>query len=378
MPGSSDFILTIIGTRPEAIKMAPVIRELSNKNLNTSLLVTGQHRSLIDPILKDLDLKPDFDLDLMRENQQVQDVLATGIQKITEVIVETKPALTLVHGDTTSSLAGAISSFYSRVPFGHVEAGLRSGDFQRPFPEEGNRKIIDSIADLLWPPTPKARENLDKEGLSDRCYQTTGNTAIDSIIHSQKIIKEKNRKIEKLASSFESKKLILFTSHRRESFGPTFLGILEALKVVAKENYDWKIVFPIHPNPSIRKPARRILKEIPNIHLIDPLPYLEFVSLIDACSFIVTDSGGLQEEGPALNKPVLVLRDTTERQEGVESGCLSLIGTKKETIVSRISELIHSTEKRKKMANSTNPFGDGKASTRIVEDIQKHLKSRPK
>ena len=367
-------ILFIFGTRPEAIKMAPVIKKLKEADVfNVKVCVTAQHREMLDEVLKIFEINPDYDLDIMKKNQDLYDITSNILLGLKNVLDDFKPNLVMVHGDTTTTFSASLAAFYKKIDIAHIEAGLRSGNIYSPYPEEANRKMTSILAKYHFAPTLKAKENLIKEGLNEKNIIVTGNTVIDSLFWVIKKIendsKLKDKILKRLNFSFDSK-FILVTGHRRENFGQGFLNICEALKEIALKHKDINIVYPVHLNPNVREPVNKILNGIENIKLIEPLNYLEFVYLMSKSYLILTDSGGVQEEAPSLKKPVLVMRDTTERPEGIEAGCLRLVGTDKRKIVKEVEKLLDDENEYKKMSKCKNPYGDGKASERIVEFLR--------
>ena len=364
-------ILTIFGTRPEAIKMAPLVKEIENNNdiFESIVCVTAQHRQMLDQVLELFDIKPDFDLDIMKENQNLWSLTSDVLLKTKNVIDKVKPDVVLVHGDTTTSMAAALSAFYAKIPIGHVEAGLRTFDKYYPFPEEINRVFTDYICTYHFAPTEKSRENLIKSQIpSDNIYKT-GNTVIDALLYTTK---HYDKDIDGLNLNPELR-TILLTSHRRENFGKPIREICEAVLELIDKNKNIEFVYPVHPNPNVKEPVYELLGGKERIHLINPLEYSQFCSLMKKSYIILTDSGGVQEEAPSLGKPVLVLRDTTERPEAVEYGTVKLIGTNKQKIVSAVQYLLDNQEEYKKMSEAVNPYGDGLASRRIV-DVLKDIK----
>ena len=345
-------IFCVVGTRPEAIKMAPVILKLKEIH-NVIVISTGQHKTMLDQTLSVFNIKPDYNFDLMKENQTISDILSKSIEKLSKLIIEQSPNLILGQGDTTTALAAALSSYYNKIPFGHVEAGLRSFDFENPWPEEMNRILISRLATFHFCPTESSKENLRKEGIVENVY-VTGNTVIDSLLQLSSIKKEN-----------VGTKQILVTLHRRENFGQSSDNILKAILKIVKNNQDVSVIFPVHLNPNIRKKVFSILNH-GRINLVEPLSYEEFVKVMSNSYIILTDSGGIQEEAPALGIPVLVLRETTERPEAVECGAAKLIGSDTDKIVEETEKLISSTEEYKKMARGISPYGDGKSSQRIL------------
>jgi len=370
-------ILFIFGTRPEAIKMAPLIKEFEkNKGkFNVKVCVTAQHREMLDQVLDFFKIKPDYDLDLMKPNQSLFTITADIIKSLESVLDSFNPDLVFVQGDTTTAFAGALAGFYKKIKIAHIEAGLRSHNRYSPFPEEINRVLAGHITDYHFAPTEKAKDNLINEGIKENVW-VVGNTVIDALFLGLDIIKKEGE--EKYYHFFDfidfSKKIILVTGHRRESFGEPFRNICYALKDLADRYDDIEIVYPVHLNPNVRKPVNEILKGHKRIHLIEPLSYPYLIWLMSKSYIILTDSGGIQEEAPSLGKPVLVMREVTERTEGIEAGTAKLVGTDKEKIVSEATRLLESESEYKKMANAVNPYGDGKASQRIV-DILREVKN---
>ncbi len=367
-------VLIVFGTRPEAIKMAPVVKAFqSDNNFETNVCVTAQHREMLDQVLDFFNIKPDYDLDLMKPNQNLYSLTGDIIIGMKPVLEEFEPDYVLVHGDTTTSTAAALAAFYNGSKVGHVEAGLRTHNKLAPFPEELNRQLTGRIADYHFAPTVKSKENLLSENIPEGSIVITGNTVIDALLESVDIVNdiEGNENIEKLKNIIDpEKKLILVTGHRRENHGQGFLNICEALNTISEKD-DVQIVYPVHLNPNVQKPVYSILGDNPNIHLIAPLPYEAFVWLMDKAYLIITDSGGVQEEAPSLGKPVLVMRNTTERPEAVDAGTVILVGTNKEKIVIEAERLLHDEQRYKSMSELHNPYGDGKAAQKIVEFLNK-------
>ncbi len=364
-----------MGTRPEAIKMAPVIKELNkyNKDIEVIKVVTGQHRKLLDQVLELFSIFPDFDLNLMEENQDLYYITTQALAKLKYILKEVKPDLVLVQGDTTTTFVGALASFYEKIPIGHVEAGLRSYNKYNPYPEEVNRVFTDILSDLCFAPTKRARTNLLSEGISSKKIWVTGNTAIDALFMAlEKEYKFEDERMEEIITSDNS--LVLVTAHRRESFDIGLENICCALLELKNSFPNVEIIYSVHPNPNVKKPVYRILGNNSKIHLIDPPDYVCFCNLMKHAKLILTDSGGIQEEAPSLGKPVLVMREVTERVEGIEVGNAMLVGTSKKKIVEETISLLQDREKYDKMANSPNPYGDGKASQRIVKITAKFLK----
>ncbi len=371
-------VLSVFGTRPEAIKMAPVIKALNEApGIESAVCVSAQHRRMLDQVLKLFDIRPAYDLDIMRENQDLAHITEAVLTGMLGVLDDFRPARVLVHGDTTTTFAAALAAFYRRIPVGHVEAGLRTGDIYRPYPEEMNRKLTDAIADMLFAPTETARANLLGEGVDRRRIFVTGNTVIDALLHIVGRLKEDAALRRRQERSFRyldrAKRLILVTGHRRENFGPGFERIAAALAKLAGRD-DVEIVYPVHLNPNVAGPVRRILGDKSNIHLLEPLDYLPFVYLMGRADLVITDSGGIQEEAPSLGKPVLVMRDVTERPEAVEAGTVRLVGTDTRRIVAEATRLLDDANAYRKMSRAHNPYGDGKASRRIVKELTRARK----
>ncbi|EFN2805229.1 UDP-N-acetylglucosamine 2-epimerase (non-hydrolyzing) [Campylobacter coli] len=372
-------ILVVFGTRPEAIKMAPLVKIMEKRNdIIFKVCVTGQHRQMLDQILDVFDIKLDYDLDIMRENQDLYDITLKILHGMKNVLNDFKPDVVLVHGDTTTASVVALSAFYQKITIAHVEAGLRTYNLYNPWPEEANRQIVGVLSSIHFAPTIKSAENLIKEGKDENNIFVTGNTVIDALFYMVEKIKNDIAFKTKILSSIENeykisdnRKFILVTGHRRENFGEGFLQICEALKSIAINNPNIDIVYPVHLNPNVQKPVKSILSDITNIYLINPLKYEEFVYLMSNCYFIITDSGGVQEEAPSLGKPVLVMRETTERPEAVEAGTVKLVGTCKSSIIKVAQELIDDEDKYKKMSKASNPYGDGKACEKITEILIK-------
>lgn len=370
-------ILLIFGTRPEAIKMAPLYRELKNypKDFDVKVCVTAQHREMLDQVLDFFDIKADYDLNLMRDNQSLFNITAESIIELESVYDDFNPDIVLVQGDTTTAFTGSLSAFYRKIEIGHVEAGLRSGNKYAPYPEEINRVLIGHIADYHFAPTEKAKQNLSNEGIRENVW-IVGNTVIDALFLGLKLLEENKELKTEIEGYFESmfdfqrEKIILVTGHRRESFGEGFENICNALKEIAKLYPDLKIIYPVHLNPNVREPVNRILNGVKNIYLIEPLSYPYLIWLMSKCFLVLTDSGGIQEEAPSLGKPVLVMREVTERVEGIQAGIAKLVGTKKENILKAVQDLIEHPLEYQRMAKAINPYGDGKASERIVDILR--------
>jgi len=364
-------ILAVFGTRPEAIKMAPVIRALDD-NFDVKICVTAQHRQMLDQVLELFKITPDYDLDIMQPGQDLFDISSNVLLGIKKVLQIEKPDLVLVHGDTTTTMMTAMAAFYLQIPVSHVEAGLRTHNINSPFPEELNRQITSRIATLHFAPTKIARQNLLNEKVPDSQIHVTGNTVVDallSMVEKARIVNFSDSILKKMPFLKKEKKdlarIILVTGHRRENFGLGFEEICHALSIIANENPNIQIVYPVHLNPNVREPVNRILSNLNNVHLIEPMEYLTFIKLMDLSHLILTDSGGIQEEAPSLGKPVLVMRDTTERPEAVEAGTVKLVGTNKNEIVKMVNLLLTDSVLYKQMSKAHNPYGDGKASSII-------------
>lgn len=361
--------MSIFGTRPEAIKMAPLVNELEKREeIESIVCVTAQHRQMLDQVLHTFNIKPDFDLDIMKQGQTLSDITAKAVSGLDDVIKQSRPDIILVHGDTTTTFAGALAAFYNQVAIGHVEAGLRTNDKYSPFPEEMNRQMVDRMTDLYFVPTEVSRQNLLRENIDDKKIFITGNTAIDAM--------STTVKNDYTSSDLEwvknDERLIIVTAHRRENLGDPMKNIFTAIRRIVDEFKDVKVLYPIHMNPRVREVAHSIFDGHDRIRLIEPLEVLDFHNYINKCYFIMSDSGGVQEEAPSLGKPVLVLRDTTERPEGIEAGTLKLVGTNTENIYQQAKLLLSSKGLYDKMSHSSNPYGDGHASKRIVDAIVKY------
>jgi UDP-N-acetylglucosamine 2-epimerase (non-hydrolysing) len=369
-PRGPKKLLVVFGTRPEAIKMAPVIKALEHvpDRFTAIACVTGQHREMLDEMLHAFEIRPQIDLSLMERHQTLHDLTARAMSRLSEVLARVMPDCTLVQGDTTTAMTAALASFYARVPVGHVEAGLRTSDRFNPFPEEINRRIIGTVADFHFAPTRSAARALLAEGVPSRDVFVTGNTVIDAL-HMMAA-----RAPRGSSPRFGDRdRYILVTAHRRESFGEPIRRICEALRRVAERHPAIGIIYPVHPNPEIRVPVRELLQHVDGVQLLEPLGYLDFVACLRDAYLVVTDSGGVQEEAPALGKPVLVVRETTERPEAVEAGVARLVGTQVAGIVEGVEELLAKPEVYARMARATNPFGDGRASARIVRALEARL-----
>lgn len=360
-------VLTVFGTRPEAIKMAPVVKELNEQSewFESIVVVTAQHREMLDQVLRTFDIKPDYDLNIMEEGQTLSTITTNVLLGLDKIMKETKPDIVLVHGDTTTTFAASMSAFYNRIKVGHVEAGLRTWDKYSPFPEEMNRQLTDVIADIYFAPTINSKKNLLKENRAEDNIYITGNTAIDAL---HQTVKE-NYPLPIFNDIGLDKKIILVTMHRRENLGEPMERVFKAIRNVVEQHHEIEVVFPVHLNPRVQQRAEKILGNHPRIHLITPLDVIDFHNLIAKSYMIMTDSGGVQEEAPSLGKPVLVLRETTERPEGIEAGTLKLVGTQTETIVREMTNLLENEQEYKKMSIASNPYGDGKASKRIMNVI---------
>ena len=375
-------ILLVFGTRPEAIKMAPLVKEFQKNpdDFETVVCVTGQHREMLDQVLKIFDIKPDYDLNIMKQGQDLYDITARVLTGMRDVLTECKPDVVLVHGDTTTSTAAALAAFYQQIPVGHVEAGLRTRNIYSPWPEEMNRQITGRIATYNFAPTSLSERNLKEENAYGQIY-VTGNTVIDALHlvvdklksdvelakEQRKVLAEAGYDVTRLDNG---KKLVLITGHRRENFGEGFINMVTAIKDLTKKYSDVDFVYPMHLNPNVRKPIHEVfgesLNDLGNMFFIEPLQYLEFVYLMEKSTIVLTDSGGIQEEAPGLGKPVLVMRDTTERPEALESGTVHLVGTNHDIIVNEVSLLLDNQDEYDKMSKAVNPYGDGKACRRIV------------
>ncbi|MFS2222517.1 non-hydrolyzing UDP-N-acetylglucosamine 2-epimerase [Pantoea sp. B65] len=368
-------VLTVFGTRPEAIKMAPLVHALSqDPEIESRLCVTAQHREMLDQVLHLFALQPDYDLNIMRPEQGLTEITCRILQGLKAVFDEFKPDMVLVHGDTTTTMAASLAAFYHRIPVGHVEAGLRTGDIWSPWPEEANRKLTGHLATLHFTPTENSRQNLLRENLCDERIFITGNTVIDALFWVRDRVLSDDDLRARLAGRYPflqaDKKMILVTGHRRESFGGGFERICCALAEIARLHPNTQIVYPVHLNPNVSEPVNRILKDIDNIVLIEPQEYLPFVWLMNRSWLILTDSGGIQEEAPALGKPVLVMRDTTERPEAVDAGTVRLVGTDVGKIVAEVTRLLTDEEAWQTMSRAHNPYGDGHACERIVQALK--------
>ncbi|MFL7042665.1 non-hydrolyzing UDP-N-acetylglucosamine 2-epimerase [Vibrio cyclitrophicus 1F53] len=368
-------ILTVFGTRPEAIKMAPLVHALeADERFEAKCCVTAQHREMLDQVLELFEITPDYDLNLMKAGQTLNEVTARILLELKSVLAEFKPDVVLVHGDTATTFAASLAAYYEQIAVGHVEAGLRTGNIYSPWPEEGNRRLTGALTKYHFAPTTTSKENLLKENFNPEDIYVTGNTVIDALLMVKNKIDSDKDLNATLAAQFpfldENKKLILVTGHRRESFGGGFERICEALATTARAHPETQILYPMHLNPNVREPVNRILAGIDNIYLIEPQQYLPFIYLMSKAYIILTDSGGIQEEAPSLGKPVLVMRDTTERPEAVAAGTVKLVGTNVNTIASSLTTLLTNKEKYDEMSVAHNPYGDGKASKEILDRLQ--------
>jgi len=358
-------VMTIFGTRPEAIKMAPLVKELkARKEIECIVCVTAQHRQMLDQVLETFEIKPDFDLNIMKPGQTLSDITSRALKGVEEVIKEVHPDIVLVHGDTTTTFAGALAAFYNQVDIGHVEAGLRTWNKYSPYPEEMNRQMVGVMADMHFAPTENSKNSLLKEGKKPETIYVTGNTAIDAL--KTTVNKEYTNPI---FDWLGNDRLILLTAHRRENLGKPMRHMFKAIKRIVDEFDDVKVIYPVHLNPKVRMVADEILGNDRKVKLIEPLEVIDFHNFINRSYLILTDSGGIQEEAPSLGKPVLVLRDTTERPEGIKAGTLKLAGTNEQTIYTLTKELLTNVEIYEKMSSASNPYGDGKASKRIADAI---------
>ncbi len=374
-------VLTVFGTRPEAIKMAPVVLGLRQaEDIESLVCVTAQHRQMLDQVLNLFEITPDYDLNIMKHGQDLYDVTSSALLGMRNVLRECKPDMVLVHGDTTTCFTAALAAFYEQIKVGHVEAGLRTGDLAAPFPEEANRCLVGSIANYHFAPTESSRDNLLKENVDNDHIVVTGNTVIDALLMVRdKVALYPN---EQWCDHFgkevyehvvnEKEKTILITGHRRENFGQGFIDLCNAIKTLADRYPDWNFIYPVHLNPNVQKPVNEILGETKNIFLIAPQDYAPFVWLIDKSDIVLTDSGGIQEEGPSLGKPVLVMRNVTERPEAVDAGTVRLVGTNRNEIISNIESVLNNDDEYQRMSKAHNPYGDGKAVSRILDFIRLH------
>lgn len=363
-------IFVVIGTRPEAIKMAPIIKGLSERNIDYKLCITGQHGSMLNQVLRVFDIIPDYDLKLMKDNQSLSSLTSSILQSLEPLYAYFLPDIVLVHGDTATTFAASLSAFHQRIPIGHVEAGLRTGDFRNPFPEEANRKLTSILSSFHFAPTESSKNNLLKEGIPTSKILVTGNTVIDAILMVKNILKNSNHLMKDMRRKFPWGKIVLITGHRRENFGVGFHNICNAIRILATKFPVIDFVYPVHLNPCVQKPANEILKNIRNIHLIEPQDYLPFVYLMTQAYIILTDSGGIQEEAPSLGKPVLVMRETTERPEAIAAGTAKLVGTSIEKIIHHVTELLENHNTYQEMSVAHNPYGDGYSSQKIIHFLE--------
>lgn len=380
-------ILIVFGTRPEAIKMVPLVKEFKkdNNNFETKVCVTAQHREMLDQVLKLFNIVPDYDLDIMKAGQDLYDVTSRVLLGMRNVLQEVKPDIVLVHGDTSTSTAAALAAFYQQIPVGHIEAGLRTNNIYSPFPEEMNRQITSKLATFHFAPTALSKGNLIKENIPEQKITITGNTIIDALHLVLEMIQNDKKVEDKIIDDFKTigydfdrlkkNKLVLITGHRRENFGEGFINICKALKKLSESHTNVDFVYPMHPNPNVRKPITEIFGENANENLffIEPLDYLPFVYIMGKSTLVLTDSGGIQEEAPGLGKPVLVMRDTTERPEAVEAGTVELVGTNYNTIISKVTKLLENQTYYNRMSKANNPYGDGLACKRIIDFIEGQL-----
>ncbi|MEW6696541.1 MAG: non-hydrolyzing UDP-N-acetylglucosamine 2-epimerase [Bacillota bacterium] len=363
-------ILTVFGTRPEAIKMAPLVKELNSRpdQIKSLVAVTAQHREMLDQVLELFDITPDYDLNIMQEGQTLYDVTTRALNGLKDVLIQSNPDLVLVHGDTTTTFVAALAAYYRQIPVGHVEAGLRTHNKYSPFPEEMNRHLTGALAEYHFAPTEKSMQNLIKENINIDNIFVTGNTVIDAL---KATVKENYVFSDPLLNKidFGRQRVLLVTTHRRENLGEPMRAIYLALKEIVETHPDVEIVFPVHKNPAVRRVVNEVLGKMPRVHLIEPLRYEPFINLMQRCYLVLTDSGGMQEEAPSLGKPVLVLRNTTERPEAVDAGTVKLVGTDREVVLSATRELLNNPAAYKSMAEAVNPYGDGLASQRITDFI---------
>jgi len=375
-------VLLVFGTRPEAIKMAPLVKAFEKENsIESKVCVTAQHREMLDQVLELFDIKPDYDLNLMKPGQDLYDITANVMLGLKDVLSDFSPDMVLVHGDTTTTSAASLAAFYQQIKIGHVEAGLRTGDLYSPWPEEANRQMTGVLSNYHFAPTSISEKNLLKENKDPENILVTGNTVIDALFLALAKIKNDKKLETKIVEQLsnlnykiqDDKKIILVTGHRRENHGQGFINICTALKEIAINNQDINIVYPVHLNPNVQKPVREILSGVNNIYLIEPLQYEQFIYLMDKSNFIITDSGGVQEEAPSLGKPVLVMRDTTERPEAVDARTVKLVGTDSQKIIQEAQKLLDDKTEYERMSKAHNPYGDGKACDKIVKFLKESL-----
>lgn len=367
-------VLTVFGTRPEAIKMAPLVQALAeDERFDARVCVTAQHREMLDQVLELFEITPDYDLNLMKTGQTLNDITSGILLELKPVLQDFKPDVVLVHGDTATTFAASLAAYYEKIPVGHVEAGLRTGDIYSPWPEEANRKLTGALAKYHFAPTEISKQNLLKENYSETDIYITGNTVIDALLKVVEKIKINENLQQELKQYYsfieESKDLVVITGHRRENFGCGFENICTAIAESAKNNPDVQYVYPVHLNPNVQEPVNRLLSGLNNVYLIEPLEYLPFVNLMRLSTVILTDSGGIQEEAPSLGKPVLVMRDTTERPEAVKAGTVKLVGTNKDVIVKSLAELLKKGEEYQKMSKAHNPYGNGSSCVKILSSL---------
>ncbi len=363
-------VMSIFGTRPEAIKMAPLVKELEKReNIESIVCVTAQHREMLDQVLETFDIKPDYDLNIMKQGQTLADVTTRALTGLEEVIKEARPDIVLVHGDTTTTFAGALAAFYNQVAIGHVEAGLRTDNKYSPYPEEMNRQMVDRLSDMYFAPTEISKNNLLKENINESKIYITGNTAIDAMSTTV----DKNYTHKELEWIKPGERMILLTAHRRENLGEPMRHIFKAIKRIVDEFDDVKVIYPIHMNPKVREVANEVFDGDDKVKLIEPLEVFDFHNFQNKSYIILTDSGGIQEEAPSLGKPVLVLRDTTERPEGISAGTLKLVGTDEDIIYEETKRLLTDSKEYERMSKASNPYGDGHASERIVDAIVEYF-----
>jgi len=373
-------ILIVFGTRPEAIKMAPLVKEFQKytKDFETKVCVTAQHREMLDQVLDLFEIVPDYDLDIMKPGQDLYDVTSNVLLGMKPVLSDFQPDVVFVHGDTSTTFAASLAAFYQQIKVAHIEAGLRTGDIYSPWPEEANRQLTTQITAYHFAPTSTSKDNLLKENVNEDAIEVTGNTVIDALFLALEKIKS-NRQLETDITKHlatldyilqDDKKIILVTGHRRENHGQGFINICTALKEIALSNPDIDIVYPVHLNPNVQKPVKELLSDINNVHLIEPLQYEQFIYMMDKSYFIITDSGGVQEEAPSLGKPVLVMRDTTERPEALDAGTVKLVGTNTQLIINEAQKLLNSPEAYSIMSKAHNPYGDGHACKKIIQFLK--------
>lgn len=369
-------ILIVFGTRPEAIKMAPLVLSLKeNENFEVKICLTAQHREMLDQVLGLFDIKSDYDLDIMKKSQTLTEITASILSGLKKVLNSYEPDLVLVHGDTTTTFAASLAAYYEQIDVGHIEAGLRTGDIFSPWPEEANRKLTSAITKYHFTPTQGSKNNLIKEGILEKNIKITGNTVIDALFWVQEKLEKDKDLLNSIKSKFdyidEKKKMILVTGHRRESFGSGFERICDAIRQIAINHPAIQILYPVHLNPNVQEPVYRLLNDLENVYLTKPLQYQDFCFLMSRSTIILTDSGGVQEEAPSIGKPVLVMRDTTERPEAVEAGTVKLVGTKVESILKEVNLLISDNDEYTRMSKAYNPYGDGNACDQILEFLIK-------